>query len=196
LNHSEQLGFWGQTVADRDASTQVQARPIKAIFVILLVAFVTASFLTACGGKRLAKMDVPKFEIPKPPPPTLLVMEATASSRLNLNTDGSAAPLVVRIYELSDAGRFLGSGFFPLYKDDRGALSSDLIARDEIRFVPGETRIIEKTLNPATTTLGVLGAYRSTEQARWRVTVPVIPETTNRLVLDVGARELALTPQP
>jgi type VI secretion system protein VasD len=115
---------------------------------------------------------------------------------LNINTDGSAAPLLVRIYELADSGRFLGSGFFPLYEDDRAVLAADLIGRDEIRFVPGETRIIEKTLKPTTTTVAVLAAYRSTEQRRWRATAPIRPEAVNRFRLELGSRELTLIPEP
>jgi type VI secretion system protein VasD len=151
------------------------------------------ALLGACGG---GDAPVIKIEAPVPPPPTRLVIAASASTGLNINTDGSAAPLLVRIYELADSGQFLGSGFFPLYEDDRAVLAADLIARDEIRFSPGETRIIEKTLKPATTTLGVLAAYRSTEQRRWRATAPIRPESVNRFRLELGPRELTLIPEP
>jgi type VI secretion system protein VasD len=156
---------------------------------VALVAIV----LGACGGGAAPPV---KIETPEPPPTTRLVLTVTASSSLNVNTDGSAAPLVVRIYELADGGRFFGTGFFPLYEDDSSVLGGDLIARDEIRFAPGETRTIEKTLRPTTTTLGVLGAYRSTEQRRWRATAPMLPETVNRFRLELGPRELTLTPEP
>ena len=162
-------------------------------FLALPTALLAALLLDACGGGKAPSI---KIEAPEPPPQTRLVMEVSASPKLNLNTDGTAAPLVVRIYELSGDGQFLGSGFFPLFENDSSTLGPDLIAREEIRVVPGETRTIEKTLNPATTTLGVLGAYRSTDQRRWRATVPVVPQTVNRLRLDLGPRELALTPEP
>jgi len=151
-----------------------------------------AMLLGGCGGN----VPMPKIDLPKPPPPTRLVMEVNASRQLNINTDGTAAPLLVRIYELRDGGQFMGSGFFPLYENDRGTLGADLVGRDEIFFKPGETRVIEKTLSPTTTTIGVMGAYRSTDERRWRATAPILPEKVNRFRLDLGSRELALSPQP
>jgi len=159
----------------------------------LLLPALAAVVLAACGGGKAPPV---KIDVPEPPPPTRLVIDASASARLNANASGSPAPLVVRIYELADGGRFLGSGFFPLYESERATLAEDLLARDEIRFAPGESRTIEKTLNPGTTTLGVLAAYRSTEQRRWRATAPIVPETVNRFTLDLGPRELTLTPAP
>lgn len=159
----------------------------------LVLPALLAVLLSACGSKA-PSIEVPSIDLPQPPPPTLLELDISASARLNQSPDGIAAPLLVRVYELSDSGRFLGSSFFPLYEDDSATLSADLIARDELRLGPGDTRTLRKTLNPATAMIGVLAAYRSTEGRRWREVLAVAPEVTNAMRLELGPRELKLTP--
>ncbi len=148
--------------------------------------------LAGCGGGKVPEIKIPEPE--PPPPPTRLVLDIQASSRLNPNPNGNPAPLVVRIYELAETGRFTGTGFHPLYQDDRSALGGDMLGREELRLRPGAQQTLEKTLNPTTSAIGVLAAYRSLDGIRWRAVVPVIAETDNRLTLTLGASALKLAP--
>jgi type VI secretion system protein VasD len=166
-------------------------RPVGAWlgFVVLMTVVALAG---GCGGAKMPEIKIPEPE--PPPPPTRLVLDISASSRLNPNPNGNPAPLVVRIYELAETGRFTGTGFHPLYQDDRGALGSDMVGREELRLRPGARQTLEKTLNPGTGAIGVLAAYRNLDGVRWRATVPVLPETDNRLTLTLNAGELNLAP--
>jgi len=148
--------------------------------------------LSGCGGVKMPDVKIPEPE--PPPPPTRLILEIKASSGLNPNPNGNAAPLVVRIYELANTGRFTSTGFQSLYQDDRSTLGSDMVGRNELLLRPGARQTVEKTLNPGVSAIGVLGAYRNLDGVRWRATIPIVPETDNRLTLTLGARELTLAP--
>jgi type VI secretion system protein VasD len=151
-----------------------------------------AGLLAGCGGGS-SSVQAPAETGPPAPVPTTLVLDIETSPQLNLNTDGTAAPLLVRIYELADSGRFANSGFFQLLDDDGAVLGTDLMGRDEIRFTPGETRIIPMDLGKKTTAVGIFAAYRSTDGQRWRDTIDIIQEMDHRANLMLGARELTLT---
>lgn len=148
--------------------------------------------LIGCGGAKIPEIKIPEPE--PPPPPTRLLLDINASARLNPNANGTPSPLVVRIYELTDTGSFTRTGFHPLYQDDRAALGSEMVGREELLMRPGGQQTLEKTLGPNTASIGVLAAYRNLDGVRWRATVPVIPETDNRLTLTLGPRELRLAP--
>lgn len=159
----------------------------------LLLAGLVLAVLAGCG-KKVVQVDLPKPA--PPPPPTRLVLEVTASPRMNPGADGQSAPLLVRLYELAADGRFMDADLFKLLETDTSVLGTDLLARDAAHFIPGEGRQIDKTLNPATRTLGVVAAYRVTDGVRWRATVPILPAVVNTLHLELGPRELKLAPLP
>jgi len=165
----------------------------KATSLVLLGLALSGLFgLGGCGGK-LPPLALPKLP-PPPPPPTELVLDVHAARGMNPTAAGQGAPLLVRIYELSAKGRFMEADLSRLLADDRSELAADLLAREEARFVPGEQRRIETTLNPGTRELGVLAAYRNTDGITWRTVLPTKAETVNRVRLDLGPRELKLAP--
>jgi len=160
--------------------------PVGWTILLLIVA------LSGCGTPKMPEIKIPEPE--PPPPPTRLILQVNASSGLNPNPNGSPAPLVVRIYDLAETGRFTSTSFDSLYGDDRSALGAEMAGRDELRLRPGARQTVEKTLNPGVSAIGVLGAYRNLDGVRWRATAPIVPETDNRLTLTLGARELTLAP--
>jgi type VI secretion system protein VasD len=124
-------------------------------------------------------------------PPTVVQIEFRAAANLNPNAMGEPAPLVVRVYELAAAGKFTDSDFFALFNQDLDALGADQLARDELRFVPGAERGLDKTLQPGTRFIGVMAAYRKIDEVRWRDVLPVTPQVVNRFAITLGENELS-----
>jgi type VI secretion system protein VasD len=153
----------------------------------------TLTLLVGCGT---AVVQPVASKPTAPPPPTRLVLDVNASPRMNPTASGQGAPLMVRIYELAADGRFMDAELLKLLEADTGVLGSDLLGRDQDHFTPGERRQIDKTLNPAARTLGIMATYRVTDGVRWRTTVPIIPSSVNTLQLELGPREITLNPLP
>jgi len=144
-----------------------------------LAAILTA-VLTGCAG-------------PKEVPPTLLQIDFRAATGLNPNAMGQPAPLVVRVYELAATGSFNDSDFFALFNQDLATLGADQLGRDELRFLPGSARTLDKTLQPGTRFIGVMAAYRKIDEVRWRAVLPVKPQVLNRFTVTLGERELSVS---
>jgi type VI secretion system protein VasD len=120
--------------------------------------------LASCAGK-------PPKEEEKPPP--VLRVSLAAETDANRGPGGRALPIVVRLYELKAQGAFSGADFFSLYDREAETLGGELIAREELTLAPGQTRQIQKNLDPQTHYLGILGAFRDIDRAAWRSLVPV-----------------------
>src|SRR5262247_1114071 len=105
--------------------------------------------------------------------PPLLRGAITVAPNVNPDRAGRPSPIVVRVYELKSVAAFNGADFFALFENEQATLSSELIGREEFQLQPAETREYRRQLQPETKFIGVVGAFRDLEQARWRQTVPV-----------------------
>jgi type VI secretion system protein VasD len=160
----------------------------------ILVVFIVAFSLAACAGRdsnpRAARV------------PIRLELSLVASSDVNPDDQKRAAPIVVRVYELKTDATFNAADYFSLQDKDKTVLVDDLVARDQFQLRPGEQTVIRRTIDPATTRLGILPAYRDLPNAVWRVTysLPVAPEAAwywrspkLKLIADLGAKAVSVT---
>jgi type VI secretion system protein VasD len=121
----------------------------------------------------------------------------TASATLDANPDaeGRASPVVVRIFELTDAAAFNGAELLPLWNQEAATLAASLVARHELRLVPGGDGEVGFELDPRVRSIAVAAAYRDFRSASWRAVAQVperpMPGTTLRLVVDVEGRTIA-----
>ena len=129
----------------------------------------------------------------KPPPPSILMAKILTSSHLNPNADGAPAPVIVRLYELKSAGNFSSSDFFSLYDDESSVLADDLIARDEMRFNPNETKTFTRELQPETRFIGILAAFRDLDQSVWRAVTQITEHETNAYTILLGRNEVSIS---
>ena len=129
----------------------------------------------------------------EPPPPSVLVAKFLTSSHLNPNADGAPSPVIVRLYELKSAGNFMGNDFFSLYDDDSTVLADDLIAREEMRFNPNETKTINRELDPKTRHIGVLAAFRDLDESSWRAVAKITEHETNAFTILLGRNEISIS---
>lgn len=107
-----------------------------------------------------------------------LDLAVTAKDTVNPDDKGRPSPVLVRVYELKTDGAFENADYFSLETADKALLTQDLLARDEFILRPGESRDIERKLNPDTQALGILVGYRELGKATWRAVhkLPPAPE--------------------
>lgn len=99
-----------------------------------------------------------------------LDLHVEAASNVNPDDEKRAAPIIVRVYELKNVDAFNASDFFSLQDKDKSVLNDDLVVRDQFQLRPGESKTIQRIADQATTTLGVLAAYRDLPNSVWRAT--------------------------
>ncbi len=124
------------------------------------------------------------------PKPTQLAGSVQAAANINPSVSGRPSPLLVRLYELKTPTAFESADFVALFQRDQAELGADLLGREEIMLNPGETRPVGKTLAPETRFIGVFGAFRDLERARWRTVVAVEPGKKNNLVVRADDRSI------
>ncbi len=111
----------------------------------------------------------------KPPEPSVMKAQISASSTLNPDRHGASKPVRVRIYQLKTPGAFEVADFFALYNGAEAELAGDLLSFQEVVMQPGATELLEAEFDPATRVIGVLAAFRDIENAIWRTSV-ALPE--------------------
>lgn len=136
------------------------------------------------GGRRLATaLSLPALFLvgcaaPQPTTPKeqiKLDLAVNAGSAVNPDDQGRASPVLVRVYELKTESTFQGADYFSLDKNDKTVLTQDMLARDEFILRPGESKDVERKLNPETTALGILVGYRNLGKATWRTVYKLPP---------------------
>jgi type VI secretion system protein VasD len=125
------------------------------------------------------------------PKPAEITGTIKASANVNPSVSKRPSPLLVRVYELKTATAFNNADFVSLYQRDQAELGAEMVGRDEVILNPGETRPLNKTTSPDTRFIGVLGAYRDLDHAKWRSVVAVQPGQKQRLL--ISAEELSIT---
>lgn len=135
--------------------------------------------LAACGGSD-------------DPEPTLIGSRITATEGLNPTTDNRPAPVVLRIYELTDNRKFLSAGFFDLFDNDDAFLGPDLLAKTELVIPPGQDLPIQRQVSDQTRYIGILAGFRDVESANWRASLPIEPEDDNSFTVILDARSVSV----
>ncbi len=145
--------------------------------------------LAGCGG---APPPAP------PPPPPTLALTVTGGAHQNPTASGAAAPVSVRLFQLSAAGRFEKADVFALADRPVATLGPDLLGSDEFVLAPGEVHPVAGPVKPGASVLGVVVLFRDIDHATWRVSAPLAANGPSRLALGVDglAATLAVVPAP
>ncbi len=117
--------------------------------------------------------------------PPVVEATITAASDLNPDSTGNPNPIVFRFYELKALGSFNAADFFALYDQDAETLGQDMLARDEMTLLPGETREMKRELNMETRYFGVIAAYRDLDNATWRASVETPIDETIEVIINL-----------
>ncbi|MDR2308834.1 MAG: type VI secretion system lipoprotein TssJ [Paucimonas sp.] len=156
-----------------------------------LIAALAIVLLSACSK------DTPVAPVANDTAPiSAAILYFSAAAGLNPGSDGTPAPVRVRLYELRNSAAFSRADYFALAERAQATLAADLIDQDEVLLRPGEQLRLERPLNPATRQIGLVVGYREIDQAQWRSVLPV-PPGDYQISLDVRAvRSAVATPQP
>jgi type VI secretion system protein VasD len=148
------------------------------------LAFACVAWLVACGGG--------------PPKPTAAKAELVAAADVNPDAGGRASPIVVRVYQLKEAGAFSGADFFTLFEKEQETLGASLLGREEFALQPGEKRELEIKVAPEAQFVAAAAAFRDIRNAKWRVLTPA-PEKgltdllrKDKLTITVARSEITL----
>jgi len=141
--------------------------------IILVFAIAVACLTSGCGKPRI---------------------DLAVASQPNVNPDhsGRPSPIVVKMYELRGDLAFKQNDFYILFHEPVKALGNDLIAADELVFVPSEARIVSYEPMPDTRFVGIVAGFRQIERALWRAIIPVDPEEKNIIRIDLTDASLIL----
>ncbi|MDD2762329.1 MAG: type VI secretion system lipoprotein TssJ [Methylomonas sp.] len=131
-----------------------------------------------------------------PPPPTVVNIGIEPGSNLNADINGNGAPVMLRIYELTEQSNFNSADFFALFDNDEAVLAATLVRKHQLLLQPGESKSI--TLNPEqrASSLGFFAAFRQVDNARWRTLASIKPHQTQNLKLRLENNQLTLESQP
>ena len=115
-------------------------------------------------------------------------IDLAVASQPNVNPDhsGRPSPVVIKMYEMRGDLAFKQSDFQTLFASPMQALGADLVAADEIVFVPSEAKTISYEPMPETKFVGIVAGFRQMDRAHWRIVVPVDPESKNRIHLELN----------
>ncbi len=148
------------------------------------------SLLVLPGAVALAQCSSPK----PPPPPPMVTLTMIGGPDQNPDASGKAAPVAVRIYQLTQTAKFERADVFALTEHEQETLGQDDAGSQEIVLSPGETQT--KTFEPKSgvQAVGVVVLYRDIDNSHWRADAPVAASGPTKLALNVG--KLAITLKP
>ena len=114
-------------------------------------------------------------------------IELAVASQTNVNPDhsGRPSPVIMKMYELKSDLAFNQGDFIALFENPVQALGADLVAADELVFVPGEARKVVYQPDSKTRFVGILLGFRQMERAHWRAIKAVNPEESNKVYLEL-----------
>lgn len=126
------------------------------------------------------------------PKPALIKAQFDVQPSVNPDSRGRPSPVVVRLYELKSLAAFNGADFFSIYERDKETLGAELLAREEFLFRPGETRKLERKLQPEATYVGVIAAFRDLEHSQWRGTMAVAPGQVVPMLIKLEGSKISI----
>lgn len=100
-----------------------------------------------------------------------------ATNDINVFDDGDARPVILRIYQLNDAGNFDKASFTSLYSDDQTVLADSLIDSKRLSAVlPGEKRTIMLDVQQQAKFLAIFAEFSNYETATAKSSVALVED--------------------
>jgi type VI secretion system protein VasD len=131
---------------------------------------------------------------PPPPPPTMVELSFVASPDVNPDPGGRASPIIVRYYQLAGTGAFEKGDYFQIHNKEAAVLGADLLAQEEVQLLPATTQKTTFEAKKDTKFLGVIASYRDINHAVWRADVPIPPNKTTKLKVQLDKLTLSIVP--
>ena len=100
---------------------------------------------------------------------TSVRLNVVAANNLNLNALEEPLPVVIRIYQLTDAQRFRTATFEELWKSDKSILAGSLLTVEERIVNPSQQLNVEFEQADNARYIGVFALFRNRSQQQWRL---------------------------
>lgn len=152
------------------------------------------SALSAVGLKKPDVPDVPT--VPDSALPDLKVnWRVYASESLNVDEQGHALALVLRIYKLKSPDAFLQAPYdtFGDAAKEKAVLGDDLVAAREVQLVPGQHYEATDKVAREARYVGIVALYRNPLPGRWRYAFSTAQ--ADKTGLNIGAHACAMSVQ-
>lgn len=131
---------------------------------------------------------------PEVKPPAVLTLVITGAADQNPDINGKAAPIAIRIYQLTATAKFERGDVFALTEHEQQTLGTDNAGSQEFVIAPSESRTLKFELKPQVQSIGVVALYRDIDKAQWRADTPVATSGPSKLALNIA--KLAITLKP
>ena len=154
--------------------------------VTTVILFFVMLLLSGCSSepeKPAPEKPVTVAEPPPKAPPSTVQLHMLVSEQANPDLNGRPSPIVIRIYELKSLGKFEEADFYKLFENYDSYLGPELTGTEQYHLKPGDVNIIKRTLSAETKYIGVLAAFRDTNQALWKDTIQLTDEKTTDILV-------------
>jgi type VI secretion system protein VasD len=115
----------------------------------------------------------------------------TGSADQNPDVKGTAAPVAVRIFQLTTTAKFERADVYALIDHEQQTLGADGVASEEFVLAPSEFRTVRIEPKSGVSAIGVTALYRDIDHAKWRADAPVASSGPTKLAASIG--KLAVT---
>lgn len=129
-----------------------------------------------------------------PPPPTVVNLQIDSAVVINPDSDGHAAPVMLRIYELRESSGFESADFFALFDREQATLAADLVRKQEMLIKPGESKTLTIKPDDDVRAVGFFAAFRQLDTAQWRAVAPVTAHETRSFSVKLETNQLTAQP--
>lgn len=152
---------------------------------------------SALSAVSLKKPDVP--DVPTVPDSALPDFKVNwrvyASESLNVDEQGHALALVLRIYKLKSPDAFLQAPYdtFGDAAKEKAVLGDDLVAAREVQLVPGQHYEATDKVAREARYVGIVALYRNPLPGRWRYAFSTAQ--ADKTGLNIGAHACAMSVQ-
>lgn len=134
---------------------------------------------------------------PPPKPPAVLTLTMVGSPDQNADPGGKAAPVAVKVYQLTAAAKFESSDWTALTEHEQQTLGQDEAAvAQQFVVAPGETQTKTFELKKDVQAIGIVALYRDIDHATWRAVERVADSGPIKLTLSIGKLAVTLKPEP
>lgn len=126
---------------------------------------------------------------------TDFILTVEAAAQINPSSQDEAAPVFLRLYELSSDEAFEEADFIDLYEREKAVLGDSLIKFRQLpRVAPNEVRDYEMVLNSETRFVGILAEFYQYEDASYKIVVPVTSKNVfrDRLRVRISGNDISL----
>jgi type VI secretion system protein VasD len=132
---------------------------------------------------------------PAPKPPAVLTLTMVGSNDQNPDPSGNAAPVAVKVYQLTATAKFESSDWTSLTQNEAATLGQDEAAPSQ-QFVvaPGQTLIQSFELKLGVQDIGIIVLYRDIDHAQWRAMAPAASSGPINLTLTIAKAAVTLQP--